>query len=91
VVIKKVLGGKGCAAGAARNGHSLVILRPCVGVVGALVNAQLGSILWTIVYKHLLVTQDVLGSPVEDIALILTAHQAEVGLLGWVVCFGKLV
>jgi len=91
VDIKKVLGGKGSVTGAARNSHCRVVLRSGVGVVGALVNAQLSSILWPIVYKNLLVPQDVLGSPVVNIALILAAHQAEVSLLGWVVCLGKLV
>ena len=64
--LKKKLGGECSPTGVARNGHSLVILRPGVGVVGALVNAQLSCILWPIVYKNLLVPQDVLGSPANN-------------------------
>ena len=72
--IKKVLGGESCATGTARKSHSLVILRPGVCVVGTLVNAQLSGILWSIVYKDLLVAQDVLGSPTDTSYRIATIH-----------------
>ena len=61
--VKEVLGGEGGATEAAGKSHRPVILCPGVGVIGALVNAQLGSILWAIVDEDLLVLQDVLGSP----------------------------
>ena len=51
VDVKKVLGGECCATEAARNSHSPVVLRPAVGVVGALINAQLSSIFWSKIKK----------------------------------------
>ena len=61
-----MLGGESGATEAAGNCHRPVILSPGVGVKGALVNAQLGSILWPIVDKDFLVLQDILGSPTNN-------------------------
>merc|ERR1719234_1467443 len=60
VDVHEVLGGEGGTTEAAGKSHRPVILSPGVGVVGALINAQLGSVLWAIVDEDLLVLQDVL-------------------------------
>ena len=57
---------EGLVTGRAGNRHSLVILRPGVGVIGAWIDAQFGCILWAIVNKNLLVLQNVLDCPTND-------------------------
>ena len=71
---QEMLGGKGCVTTWTRDCLGLVILRPGVGVVGALVNAQLSCILWTIVHKYLLVLENVLGGPSNDHGFIRNIH-----------------
>ena len=75
--VQEVLGGESGATKAAGKSHRPVILSPGVGVVGALVNAQLGSILWAIVDKYLLVLQDVLGGPINNHRLPHSFHSQQ--------------
>merc|ERR1719341_1389034 len=91
VGIKEMLRREGNVAGRAGNCDGLVVLRPGVGVEGAWVDAQLGGVFWAIVDEDLLVWQDVLDSPVIDVALELATNEAQLVLLGRVVGLGKLV
>ena len=61
--IQKLLRRKGSATRGAGNCDSLVVLRSRVGVVGAWINPQLGSVLRSIVHKHLLELQDIFDGP----------------------------
>ena len=66
MVVQEILRREGLVTGRAGNRHSLVVLRPGVGVIGAWIDAQFGGILWAIVDKHLLMLQNVLDGPTND-------------------------
>jgi len=79
--VEELLGGEGCNAEWAGKCNSLMVLGPGIGVVGAWIDAQLGSVLWTIVDEHLLELQNVLNGPVVDVALVLATNEALLPLL----------